>query len=88
MGNNTANFSDLLYGNNHIYALRTSTVADIGRTNSKNGDSTQASFIGHRYRIQYKPNGDITVLGKINESNSILLLQCFQTKIIKLINDN
>jgi hypothetical protein len=63
-------------------------VADIGRTNSKNEESTQASFIGHRYRIQYKRNGDITVLGKINESNSILLLQCFQTKIIKLINDN
>jgi hypothetical protein len=63
-------------------------VADIGRTNLKNGDGTQVSFIGHRYRIQYKCSGDIAVLGKINDSNSILLLQCFQTKIMKLINDN
>jgi hypothetical protein len=33
-------------------------------------------------------NGDITVLGTANNSKSILLLQCFQTKIIKFIDDN
>jgi hypothetical protein len=41
-----------------------------------------------RRNSKKKHNRDITVLGTANDSNSIPLLQCFQTEIIKLINDN
>jgi hypothetical protein len=87
MGNAIAIFTDLPYSNNHIYDLWTRIVDDIRRTIQRT-ETTQVSFGGHRYRIQYKHNADIAVLGTANDSNLIPLLQCFQTKIIKLSNDN